>query len=80
MCIRDRYRLTWINVLPERIDLDGAARSYDDLEIVADALRLGGLDCPPPSATKTSDGVTLKFQEVTLQDGRSIKADGKDLF
>ena len=75
-----RYQVKWIDALPKRINLDGIARSYDDLETVADALRLGGLDCPPASSRQTSDGVTLKFQDITLKAAKSKRKDKRVSF
>lgn len=45
-------------------NLSGEAKSYQDLEYLAERLRNAGLAVPPVSATATTNGVSLRFDEI----------------
>ncbi len=46
------------------LNLNGTAKSYADLELFAERLRVAGLAVPPISATAADGGVSLRFDEI----------------
>jgi hypothetical protein len=67
-----RFKIDRIEIVPEAVAFaSGTAKSYGDLETIAERLRLAGLDVPPLSATKTSHGVTLRLEQVRLSHERT---------
>ncbi len=59
------YWLSRLELQPDAIGvMEGEAESYGDLELIAERMRIAGLDVPPVSATQTSKGVSLRFEEI----------------
>ncbi len=62
-----RFVIDKMEILPDRLALiNGTAKSYQELEVIANRMRIAGLDVPPISATKTGDGVTLRLEEIEI--------------
>lgn len=61
------FAIDRIELLGDSIQsLTGNAKSYADLESLAESLRTVGFTVPPVSATKTNDGVSLRLNDVPL--------------
>jgi hypothetical protein len=63
-----RYQLDRIEVLSGKVALlSGVAKSFSGVEKIADSLRIAGFEVPPVSTTKTSNGVTIRMEDLTRQ-------------
>ena len=60
-----RFEIERIEFVPGKVAIaTGVAKTYGDLEAIADSLRGVGFDVPPVSASKTATGVTLRFENI----------------
>ena len=65
-----RYTIDRLEFTPDRLALaTGAAKSYGDLERVAEGLRKAGFAIPPVSATQSGGGVSLRLEDIGLIKG-----------
>ncbi len=63
-----RYRFDRIELAPDEVALaTGTAKSFSDQELIAERLRIAGLDVPPLSAQSGSGGVSLRLEDVSLK-------------
>lgn len=64
-----RYAINRIEFSPSTVvRASGVAKSYGDLELIAERLRRSGMSVPAVSANKVSGGVSLQFENLALDE------------